>query len=142
MGAAGHRAGGFVDSLVRKGVRRQEAKSIVGAATRELSAQLTLSGLFHVAGAGLAALIALLLHSPQVLGGEPVGPVNWGNPGVAVIPFALIAVALAGIGFSRFLRVLSRWVCSYGSAFKGECAAPARGCSSPPPRTARRCWRR
>lgn len=106
----GHRVSGIVQSLERKGVRRQQAKSIVGKAMREFSAQMTLSGLGYVAAAALTGLVALVLHAPHVLRGEPVGAIDWAHPGYLATPVALLGAVFALIAGSRLLRALFRWV--------------------------------
>ena len=106
----GHRVSGIVDSLVRKGVKRKDADQMVGSAVAEYSGQLAVGGLAYAAMAGVSLMIALLFHSPQLLQGQPMGPVDLGSLGVIVLPFACVGVALAGLALTRFLRSLLRWV--------------------------------
>jgi hypothetical protein len=104
----GHRTSAIVESMERKGVRRQQAERVVGKAVREFLGKITLSGLIHFALAGLAALAALLIHSPQVLRGAPMGALDWGHPGLLVLPFAAMAAVLAMLGASKLVQALFR----------------------------------
>jgi hypothetical protein len=106
----GHRTSAIVQSMERKGVKRQQAERIVGKAVREFLGKITLSGLIHFALAALAAGAALLIHSPQVLRGAPVGPIDWANPGLLVVPFAMLAAVLAMLGASKLVQALFRLV--------------------------------
>jgi hypothetical protein len=105
----GHRTSGIIDSLVRKGVQRREAKEIVTGALGEYSLQLLREAGASLALGSVALLIALLFHSPQLLTGGGVDPIDWGNPGLVTLPCLGLALLVTVRAVTRLSSAFFRW---------------------------------